>query len=62
MPHSITFPTAESYTEAWMHCMTIGIGFSYVREERWIEPTEGDPLDVAETIERLEEIATAAGA
>ena len=58
--YNITFPTDESYTEAWIYCMTVGIGFSYVREERWIEPTPESPEEDADTIKRLEGIANAA--
>lgn len=51
------FATAEQYTEAWMYMMRTCSGFTYCRDERWIEPTpEDDEVINRWTDERLTRI------
>ncbi len=53
------FTTPEKYTEAWKFLMVIGTGFTYCREEQWIEiafDEFDDTNEQADTIARLKEI------
>lgn len=52
----VHFPSWEHYVAAWRYCMTIGIGFSYCREELWIAPEQYGDYDDAATMEHLREI------
>ena len=42
----MTFPTEESYEEAWIHMMDMGYGFSFNREKRYIISFEVEQWDI----------------
>ena len=50
------FNTAEQYTEAWMYLMRTLQGFTYCKDDYWIEPKLEGIEEDAWTIARLTEI------
>ena len=52
------FNTPEQYTEAWMFLMRTCSGFTYCRDEQWIEPTPEGVEEDEWTVQRLTDIAS----
>ncbi len=52
------FKTTEQYHEAWMYLMQTLTGFTYCREEQWVEPALDDEDEELNkwTVERLTKI------